>query len=45
MEFVSAKRKFRAWSDSILKISYSRGGDDEAGEVMKEFADVTEPDE
>jgi cytochrome P450 len=33
--------KFRAWSDSILKISYSRGGDDEAKRVMKEFADVS----
>lgn len=31
---------FRAWSDSILKISYSRGADDEARRVMKEFADV-----
>ncbi len=33
--------KFRAWSDSILKISYARGGDDEAKRVMKEFGDVT----
>ena len=33
--------KFRAWSDSILKISYSRQSDDEAKRVMKEFADVT----
>jgi cytochrome P450 len=32
--------KFRAWSDSILKISYSRGADDEARRVMKEFAEV-----
>ena len=32
--------KFRAWSDSILKISYARGADDEARRVMKEFADV-----
>jgi cytochrome P450 len=32
--------KFRAWSDSILKITYSRGADDEARRVMKEFAEV-----
>lgn len=32
--------KFRAWSDSILKISYSRGADDEARRAMKEFAEV-----
>ena len=32
--------KFRAWSDSILKISYSRGADDEARQVIKEFAEV-----
>jgi cytochrome P450 len=34
--------KFRAWSDSILKISYARGGDDEARRVMKEFAEVSD---
>ena len=33
--------KFRAWSDSILKISYARGGDEEAKRVMTEFAEVT----
>jgi cytochrome P450 len=33
--------KFRAWSDSILKMSYARGGDDEARRVIKEFADVS----
>lgn len=34
--------RFRVWSDSILKISYSRGADDEAKRVMIEFAGVTE---
>lgn len=33
--------KFRTWSDSILKITYSRGADDEAKRVMNEFAEVT----
>lgn len=33
--------KFRAWSDSILKISYARSADDEAERVMKEFVEVS----
>jgi cytochrome P450 len=32
--------QFKAWSDSILKISYSRGGDEESREVMSEFREV-----
>lgn len=33
--------RFKAWSDSILKISYARDGTDEAKRVMQEFAEVT----
>jgi cytochrome P450 len=33
--------RFRAWSDSILKISYARSGGEEAQRVMKEFTDVS----
>lgn len=33
--------KFRAWSDSILNISYARSGTDEARRVMQEFAEVS----
>ncbi len=33
--------QFKAWSDVILKISYSRGGDEESRKVMAEFRQVT----
>jgi cytochrome P450 len=33
--------QFKAWSDTILKISYSRGGDEASRKVMAEFRQVT----
>lgn len=33
--------RFRSWSDTILKISYARGSNDEARAVLGEFATVT----
>jgi cytochrome P450 len=34
-------RRFRAWSDVILKLSYSRGGNEEARDIVTEFGKVT----
>lgn len=33
--------QFKAWSDTILKISYSRGGDEASRKVMADFRQVT----
>jgi cytochrome P450 len=33
--------RFKRWSDVILRISYSRSGGEEAGQVMREFGAVT----
>jgi cytochrome P450 len=33
--------QFCAWSESILKITYSRGDDDQARQLMREFSEVS----